>query len=48
MKADILDKLQTLAELTKYDVSFASNGTTRKNKAGSIGSDLVGKYAQFH
>jgi len=38
MKAEILDKLKTLAESAKYDVSCASSGTTRKNAPGSIGS----------
>ena len=38
MKAEILDKLQTLAESAKYDVSCASSGTTRKNIPGGIGS----------
>ncbi|MDD4990834.1 MAG: putative DNA modification/repair radical SAM protein [Paludibacter sp.] len=38
MKAEILDKLQTLAESAKYDVSCASSGTTRKNTPGGIGS----------
>jgi len=34
----ILEKLKTLAESAKYDVSCSSSGTTRKNKAGSVGS----------
>jgi len=38
MKAEILEKLKTLAESAKYDVSCASSGTTRKNTPGSIGS----------
>ncbi len=38
MKAEILDKLQVLAESAKYDVSCASSGTTRKSTPGSIGS----------
>ena len=38
MKAEILEKLKTLAESAKYDVSCASSGTTRKNIAGGIGS----------
>ncbi len=38
MKAEILDKLKTLAESAKYDVSCASSGTTRKNTPGGIGS----------
>lgn len=38
MKEEILDKLKTLAESAKYDVSCASSGTTRKNTPGGIGS----------
>jgi putative DNA modification/repair radical SAM protein len=38
MNANVLDKLKILAEAAKYDVSCASSGTTRKNKAGKIGS----------
>jgi len=38
MKAEILDKLQTLAESAKYDVSCASSGTTRKSTPNGIGS----------
>lgn len=38
MKASALEKLKVLAESAKYDVSCASSGTTRKNKAGEIGS----------
>ena len=38
MKAEILEKLKTLAESAKYDVSCASSGTTRKSKPGAIGS----------
>ncbi len=38
MKAEILDKLQVLAESAKYDVSCASSGTTRKSTPGGIGS----------
>ena len=38
MKAEILDKLKTLAESAKYDVSCASSGTTRKSTPGGIGS----------
>lgn len=38
MKAEILEKLKTLAESAKYDVSCASSGTTRKNIPGGIGS----------
>lgn len=38
MKAEILDKLQVLAESAKYDVSCASSGTTRKSTPDGIGS----------
>ena len=38
MKEEILEKLKTLAESAKYDVSCASSGTTRKNTPGGIGS----------
>ena len=38
MKAEILDKLKTLAESAKYDVSCASSGTSRKNILGGIGN----------
>ena len=38
MKTEILDKLKTLAESAKYDVSCASSGTTRKSTPGGIGS----------
>lgn len=38
MNDAILDKLRTLAESAKYDVSCSSSGTTRKSKAGSVGS----------
>jgi len=38
MKAEILEKLKTLAESAKYDVSCASSGTTRKSTPGGIGS----------
>lgn len=38
MKKDILHKLEILTESAKYDVSCASSGITRKNKAGGIGS----------
>ncbi len=36
----VLEKLTTLAESAKYDVSCASSGTTRKNTPGGIGSTL--------
>jgi len=38
MNPQIFDKLKTLAEAAKYDVSCASSGTTRKNPAKSLGS----------
>ncbi len=38
MNDKILEKLTTLAESAKYDVSCASSGTTRKNKPGTLGS----------
>jgi putative DNA modification/repair radical SAM protein len=38
MKEEILEKLKTLAESAKYDVSCASSGTTRKTTPGGIGS----------
>lgn len=38
MNESVLDKLKTLAESAKYDVSCSSSGTTRKNKSGTIGS----------
>ena len=38
MKEGTLDKLKTLAESAKYDVSCSSSGTTRKSKSGEIGN----------
>ena len=38
MKESVLEKLTTLAESAKYDVSCSSSGTTRNNKPGTIGS----------
>ena len=38
MNEAVLQKLKILAESAKYDVSCASSGTTRKHKAGEIGS----------
>jgi len=38
MSPQVFDKLKTLAEAAKYDVSCASSGTTRKNSAKSLGS----------
>jgi len=38
MNENVLEKLKTLAESAKYDVSCSSSGTTRTNKSGGIGS----------
>ena len=38
MNERMLEKLTTLAESAKYDVSCASSGTTRKNVPGTVGS----------
>lgn len=38
MNSSVFDKLKTLAEAAKYDVSCASSGTTRKNIDKGIGS----------
>ena len=38
MKPQIFDKLKTLAEAAKYDVSCASSGTSRKNTGKTLGS----------
>lgn len=38
MNDNILEKLKILAESAKYDVSCASSGTTRRNKANGIGN----------
>jgi len=38
MKKNILQKLTTLAESAKYDVSCASSGTSRRSKPGTTGS----------
>lgn len=38
MNEIILEKLKTLAEAAKYDVSCASSGTTRKNTGKELGS----------
>ncbi|MDR2935907.1 MAG: radical SAM protein, partial [Rikenellaceae bacterium] len=38
MNEKVLEKLMTLAESAKYDVSCASSGTTRKNVSGTPGS----------
>jgi putative DNA modification/repair radical SAM protein len=38
MTDKVLEKLRTLAEAAKYDVSCASSGHTRKNNGGGVGS----------
>ena len=38
MNPGIIDKLKTLAEAAKYDVSCASSGTTRNNPGKNLGS----------
>ena len=38
MTDKMLEKLRTLAEAAKYDVSCASSGHTRKNNGGGVGS----------
>ena len=38
----VLEKLKTLAESAKYDVSCASSGTVRKNKPGGLGNTVGG------
>jgi len=38
MDENVLEKLKTLAESAKYDVSCSSSGTTRGNTKGGIGS----------
>ena len=38
MTNKVLEKLRTLAEAAKYDVSCASSGHTRKNNGGGVGS----------
>lgn len=38
MNDSVLDKLKTLAESAKYDVSCSSSGTTRGHKAGMLGN----------
>ncbi|NDV66747.1 putative DNA modification/repair radical SAM protein [Bacteroides sp. 224] len=42
MNADVIEKLKVLAESAKYDVSCASSGTVRKNKAGTLGNTVGG------
>lgn len=39
---NILEKLKTLAESAKYDVSCSSSGTTRKSQAGGLGNTVGG------
>lgn len=38
MNDNVLDKLKTLAESAKYDVSCSSSGTSRGRKAGMVGT----------
>lgn len=42
MNENVLEKLKTLAESAKYDVSCSSSGTVRKNTAGGIGNTVGG------
>ena len=42
MNESILEKLKTLANSAKYDVSCASSGTVRKNTSGGIGNTVGG------
>ncbi|MDR0757327.1 MAG: putative DNA modification/repair radical SAM protein [Tannerella sp.] len=42
MNEAILNKLKTLAESAKYDVSCASSGTVRRNQSGGIGNAVGG------
>jgi putative DNA modification/repair radical SAM protein len=43
MRADILNKLKILTDAAKYDVSCASSGTGRGNRAGHVGNtDALG------
>ncbi|WP_080905992.1 putative DNA modification/repair radical SAM protein [Parabacteroides sp. Marseille-P3160] len=42
MDESVLDKLKTLAESAKYDVSCASSGTVRKNQPGGLGNTVGG------
>lgn len=44
---NILEKLKTLAESAKYDVSCSSSGTTRKSQAGGLGN-TVGEMGICH
>lgn len=42
MNNNVLDKLKTLAESAKYDVSCSSSGTVRKNKGDGLGNTVGG------
>ncbi|NDV60427.1 putative DNA modification/repair radical SAM protein [Bacteroides sp. 519] len=42
MNENVLNKLKVLAESAKYDVSCASSGTVRSNKAGGLGNTVGG------
>lgn len=42
MNDAVLEKLKTLAESAKYDVSCSSSGTVRKNKSGGLGNTVGG------
>lgn len=42
MNDNILEKLKTLAESAKYDVSCSSSGTVRNNKDGGLGNTVGG------
>lgn len=42
MNEKVLEKLKVLAESAKYDVSCASSGTQRANKAGTLGNTVGG------
>ncbi|MDR1408464.1 MAG: putative DNA modification/repair radical SAM protein [Tannerella sp.] len=42
MNETVLEKLKILAESAKYDVSCASSGTVRRNRAGGVGNTVGG------
>lgn len=42
MNGKVLDKLKTLTEAAKYDVSCASSGTVRANRPGTVGNTVGG------
>ena len=42
MNENVLAKLKILTESAKYDVSCSSSGTTRRNKAGTLGNTVGG------